>query len=91
MAKSSDIVGYMFNADIYCPAHIGDPVGDRYDGWRLAEGVRMSAEDNLDEIAAAFGIDREDETSFDSEDFPKVIFRDQAEGHSCGICGEPLD
>lgn len=93
--KGADIVGYTFDADIYCPDHIIEALptgeGGAYDGWALASGVRMSTEDNLKEIAAAFGIEREDEATFDSGDFPKVIFASQLEDDErCGVCHEPL-
>jgi hypothetical protein len=89
--KAYDIVGYTFNADQYCPACITEmlPVGEgeAYDGWRLASGVRMTTEGNLDEIAYAFGIDRMDESSYDSSEFPKVIFASQIEDDEyCGRC-----
>lgn len=91
MARTDDIVGYTFKADLYCPDHvIGQlPVGpsEDFDGWALAHGVSMSAEENLDEIAAAFGIDRGDEYSFDSDYFPKVVFRDSLDlDDACGVC-----
>lgn len=46
----------------------------------IAEGVAspdassMSAEDVLDQLAAADGIDREDDTSYDRSDFPMRIY-----------------
>lgn len=90
----TDIVGYTFSADNYCRDCIVDAVTSRpeYDGWVVAPEVRMSVEDNLSEIAAAFGVNREDERSFDSGDFPKVIFGSQIEDTTerCGGCGEPL-
>ena len=89
----TDIVGYTFRASIYCPKHIGAAVTSRpeFDGWELAEGVEMSAEENLNEIAAAFGIDRMDESTFDGDEFPKHVFRWQADGSEhCDTCGEPL-
>jgi hypothetical protein len=98
-----DIVGYQFQADTYCPGCIVGqlPTGpdEAYDGWTLATGVTMTPEDNLTELAAAFNIDREDESTFDPGDFPKVVFRDSAEdypyGHdgdaeTCGACGGTL-
>jgi len=96
MARPDDIVGYTFKADTYCPDHIIAqlPVGpsEDFDGWALAHGVTMTAEQNLDEIAYAFGIDRGDEASFDSDYFPKVVFRDQADDTDvCGVCHEPLE
>lgn len=89
--RSTDIVAYTFNADVYCPACIGDTVADdaRYDGWRVAHPAVMSAEDNLNEIAAAFQIDRDNEHSFHSDDFPKVVFAGD-EPISCGQCGEVI-
>lgn len=94
--KSWEIVGYTFQTDVYC---WGDCViralptgeGEPYDGWALADGVRMSTEDNLDELALAFGIDRNDEHSFDSGDFPKVIFADSVQDDErCCACGGEL-
>lgn len=95
MAHSWDIVGYQYRADFYCPACIIDqlPTGEdeAFDGWALAPGVRMTTEANLDEIAQAFGIDRGNEASFDSGDFPKVVFLDMAEHDDrCAACGREL-
>lgn len=92
MAKSSDIAGYIYKADTYCPEHIIGAMTstEDYEGWELAEGIEMGVEENLDNIAAHFSINRQDENSFDSEEFPKVIFRDQADGSVCGYDGEPL-
>ena len=76
--KAWDIAGYTFQGENYCPGCIIDQLptgpGQPYDGWALDPGVFAPVEDNLDEIAIAFGIDRNDETTFDSGDFPKVIF-----------------
>lgn len=92
MAKSSDIVGYTFQSELYCPEHIVAAVTatPEFEGWGLAAGVDMPVEANLSEIAAHFQIDRMDESSFDSAEFPKVVFRDQADGSTCDTCGEPL-
>ena len=75
----STIVAYTYGGDIFCPAHItngGMPMGTdgAFDGWALEPDSTMTVEENLDEIALAFGVDRQDETSFDSIDFPKVVF-----------------
>lgn len=92
---ATTIIGYIYRADIYCTRCIIEqlPTGDgeAFDGWALADDIAMSTEDNLNEIAAAFGIDRWDETSFDSDEFPKVIFASMADGDEfCGSCGELL-
>lgn len=93
MNKAWDIVGYTYNADTYCPPCVIDalPTGDgeAFDGWKAC--VPMNPEDNLNEIAAAFQIDRMDERSFDSGDFPKVIFESDAEGDEfCCVCGREI-
>lgn len=73
-----DILGYVYRADIWCPecvhfAFEGDP--------------RVCTEEVLDRAARERGIDREDETSFDSDEFPKVIMRFEMEpGETCGEC-----
>lgn len=90
------IAGYTFQADNYCPWCIIGVLptgeGEAFDGWAIAGGAPpISVEDNLDEIAAAFSIDRYDEGSYDSDDFPKVIFgTDTTEDDVCGACGEEI-
>lgn len=92
---ATDIVGYTFQADQFHPGCLTLPTGEgeKFDGWALAPGADpMTPEENLTEVALAFGIDRMDEGSFDSGDFPKVIFASQVESDDerCGACGEPL-
>lgn len=90
------IIGYSYRASIYCAGCINDALdtgpGGNFDGWYLVPGApRMSTEENLSEIAAAFGIDRDDERTFDSDYFPKVILSLQAEGvEHCEECGSEL-
>jgi hypothetical protein len=91
-----DIMGYAYRTDLYCPGCIVDQLptgpGEAFDGWALVPPATMSTEANLDEIAAAFGIDRYDERTYDSGDFPKVVFRDQLENDErCGNCGGELE
>lgn len=88
--KAWHISAYTFQADTYCPDCImavlptGD--GERYDGWALSAGS-LTTEKNLDEIAIAFGIDRYDEKTFDSGDFPKVVLSSQIEDiEYCANC-----
>jgi hypothetical protein len=94
MAHSTDIIGYQFNGAHYCPRCIIEALptgpGGAFDGWKLAPeyALRTPVETNLSEIAYAFQIDRSDESTFDSAEFPKVIFDSQAEGpEMCAICG----
>lgn len=82
MTHPTDIVAYDYAADRYCPSCIIDVLtadGGPFDGWALGFSVRMEVEQNLDEIADAFGINRGDERTFDSGDFPKVVFADNVE------------
>ena len=83
-------IAYMFNAEILCPEctilALPTREGERYDGWRDVTG-RMTAEQNLTELAMAFGVQRNDETTFDSGEFPKVVSRfDLEDGERCGNC-----
>jgi hypothetical protein len=93
---ATDIVAYTFNAETLCPRCVIDKLptgeGQAFDGWALAPGAApMSTEDNLNEIAMAFGIDRQDEYTFDSDDFPKVVFASQVlDGETCDGCHEEL-
>jgi hypothetical protein len=80
-----DIVGYTFKADNYCPKCVIKKL--------TPYGFNSVADDNteelLNQLALSAHIDREDERSFDSDNFPKVVFRDQARGYgiNCGWCG----
>lgn len=94
---ATTIVGYAYCADLYCPICIvrALPTGEggAFDGWAIAEGYAPmpSTEDNLSEIAQAFGINRANETTFDSGDFPKVVFAsDASEDDYCAMCHERL-
>jgi hypothetical protein len=93
--QPDQIAGYTYRAENACPyctigaLPTGD--GDVFDGWKDCSVPPMSAEENLSELAAAFGIDRMDERTFDSGDFPKVIFASMVEdGERCTMCGTPL-
>ena len=48
----------------------------------------MFTEDVLDQCAGALAVDRWDETSYDSDEFPKVVFADWVDEEVCGRCGE---
>lgn len=84
--KSYAIVGYTYNADVFCPDHMRNG----FAGFATRDG--MDAEAVLDAAALASGIDRKDEGSFDSGDFPKVVFASMVESSDerCGQCHEPL-
>lgn len=76
--NSYDIIGYIYQADIHCP----DCIAQTFGGSILDDSEWV-----LDREASSRGIDRYDEGSFDSDDFPKVVLAcmtDQSE--YCGTC-----
>lgn len=85
---ASTIVGYTYQADNHCR----DCIVGFFPRWdQFQPLVTNGAEGILDAVASLINIDRNDESSFDSGDFPKVIFADMVEeGERCGGCGEVL-
>lgn len=78
------IVGYAYKADTYCPEHILMQLGVGITSVRGTEAT-------LDLVADARGIDRLNEHSYDSDEFPKVIFAsDMDERGECATCGEVI-
>lgn len=84
---------YLYAGNLLCPGCVLDALptgeGHAFDGWKDVSTPPMSAEANLTELAAAFGINRTDEQSFDSDDFPKVLF-DTNDGEICAGCHTEL-
>ncbi|MBI5738853.1 MAG: hypothetical protein HY997_23575 [Mycolicibacterium neoaurum] len=86
---SDEVAAYTYQAEILCPActietliAAGDPAPAARD---------MPAEDVLDQCAGALAIDRDDETTFDSDEFPKVVHLDHlAADEQCGACRQDL-
>lgn len=75
--SATDIVGYTYKAENYMPRQLIEVLINE---GRAAPAARdMPVEDVLDQIvgAEALDLDRMDERSFDSGDFPKVIFESQ--------------
>jgi len=68
-----DIVAYTYRADHYCGDCIVRELG--VEPGEVPGSV--TAEQVLDVAAHAQGIDREDEWTFDSGDFPKVVLAGQ--------------
>jgi hypothetical protein len=99
MSKSDDIIGYTYAADQYCPDHITVVMSLSHEA-----PPSIGTEFLLDAAAEARGINRQDEATFDSGDFPKVIFAGSVHdvcrasegyepgqcGDECATCGEPL-
>lgn len=78
--KACDVAGYQFQADVY---H-----GECLPLWLPASEDTEAA---LDTLAWDMGIDRHTEWTYDSEDFPKVVFDSMIEEPVyCGGCGHEL-
>jgi len=86
--KAFDIVAYTYQAEMICPEHI---VAALPKDVLSPTAHDMRAEDVLDQVAAYLGIDREDEHSYDSDEFPKVVFLDSlTEGDLCAHGWHPI-
>ena len=95
--KTTDVVGYAFRADIWCldcmATYCLTLPGN---GDRMKVAATPPTEVLLDELATKYGIDRQDEYSFDSDNFPKVVFRYHLSDHvnegidECHHCGWEL-
>lgn len=80
--KAWAIVGYTYNAETWCT----DCMGRVFD----PNGVDIT-ETILDEVAKRIGINRQDEYSFDSSEFPKVIFASSVDSDEyCDSCHNRL-
>ncbi len=79
------VVGYAYRAEILCPYCTASALG--IPDSLIAE---YGAGTVIDVLATARGIDAEDERSFDSNDFPKVVFESDVDGEFCGVCLQTL-
>ena len=88
--KAWDIVAYNFQADVWCPGcmreyaieWVNSLIGST--SWN-PEG--MDVEDVIKKWADEIGLDYGDESSYDSGDFPKVVFYYMVEDtEHCGQC-----
>lgn len=87
--KAAEIVAYSY-PDTYCPEHLIEEMITRGVASPGARG--MVVEDVLDQIAGADGIDRQDERTFDSNEFPKVVFSsDLEDGETCAHGDHEID
>lgn len=87
---ASDIVGYQVEADFRCRDCMHGVASVHGAAHGLStEGVGV--EELMDRWARRVGIDRSDESSFDTREFPKVVLASHVEGPDrCGGCGEYL-
>lgn len=94
--KAWTIVGYTYNAENYMPEAIVAQLTTNPGNVNHHRAVVTAPEAHLDLLARLAGIDRTDERSFDSGDFPKVIFASDVEDgelfvDSDGEYVDPLD
>lgn len=88
--RSDELAAYTYQGDIYCPFCLIEAM--------IAAGIAASAardmptDDVLDQCAGALGIDRDDETSFDTDEFPKPVFLDwlDTDDDTCARCHQPF-
>jgi hypothetical protein len=87
---TSQPIAYTYQAELLCPTCVIEALINQQAASIAARD--MNEEEVLDQVAGANAIDREDEHSFDSGDFPKVVFATQLEGdcERCGQCGDFL-
>lgn len=72
------LVAYVYKCEVLCPFCLKE---------RLGQDQSVDIEKVLDLAAAAKGLDREDETTFDSDDFPKVLLYPEVDdGEACCGC-----
>jgi hypothetical protein len=95
--KSWAVVGYTYQAEILCGSCTASRVtanpGDTAHGTRppLYRRTPEQAEQIIATAARIKGVDRDDEHTYDSGDFPKVIFADQVDASErCGLCHSAL-
>ncbi len=95
--RHDDLVGYTYKADQFCVACILSQIAPpNYPNPQPVTYVELA----LDYFAALAGVDRTNESSFDTDDFPKLLIRgwvrvgedplDDKEGYDptdrCGSC-----
>jgi len=92
---SWDVVGYTYKADEYCEDCIVEEVKQdflrKYPTWGWPS---ESPSLDLDQLAKFVAIDRDDEHSYDTDDFPKVILSYSESGDTpdtCCKCGAIIE
>lgn len=87
--KAWTIVGYTFRAENICANCVLHAVAEHRPDATSPGLFGLEPEHGLDQVAEWLGIEREDERTFDSDDFPKVIFASQVEDDEhCPKCHE---
>lgn len=88
--SSTDIAGYTYQAENLCPGCTLNAVSGNSTAAVEFE-FNVDAIDNwLRTTAAERGINFDDENTYDTDDFPKVILTYHAANERCGHCRELL-
>src|SRR5215217_3593611 len=88
MTHATDIVAYTYEAGIYCPGCIKQMFSEYVPAnvaWEL------STEEVLKEAAGQEGIDYSDPYSYDTDNFPKVVFSSDANDADWEHCANMHD
>ena len=87
--RVDDVAAYSYWAELYCPTCVIEAMIAT--GLAAPAARDMAVEDALDQCADALAVDRGDEPSFDSHEFPKVVFLgDIDQDDTCGDCRQTL-
>jgi len=88
---ATDIVAYTYQTETLCPTCIRKMNWDA-EAILPTGAATWTTEDILTFVAERIGVDRFSESSFDSFDFPKVVFADQIsfEDPDDSLIGQPL-
>ena len=86
--RADEIAAYTYRAEICCPSCVIEVMIAAGDASPAARD--MPPEDVLDQCAGASAIDRGDEASFDSDEFPKVVFLHLLDDAICDVCRSEL-
>lgn len=87
--RCDEIAAYSYRAEIFCPACTIEALIAAEDATPAARDIPVEAV--LDQCAGALAVDRDDETTFDSDEFPKVVHLDGvAADEQCGACRQNL-
>lgn len=84
--NATDIVGYTYQSDTYCPRCIQQLALPHISAVRPHESVEW----DLGIWAEIAGVNRNDESTFDSSEFPNVIFADSGRDLACLTCHAAL-
>ncbi len=87
MMNGTTVTGYLYGGETCCAACIYD----LFLPFDLTTGPKRSTEDVLDYVARQRGINRYDENSYSSDQFPHPMYlSDTNETDVCVLCGRRL-